>query len=191
MFLNTLGLPIKSHFTLIMINVFTYRPFKATPKCVIFAQKVTALLKYWAKIKSNIIDSMHISAFQYMESFIRIRCSHHKLWSNVSTTIMPFQAASDNHSQKCWDTLHRVVYISPPLPLYNVDSSIFAHSHVEDPNIAWWGRGRYGMLEDSLAFMSKKPRFQHVKINVNTVKLIHHFGVSVPTTFDEHCLWKC
>ena len=188
MFLNTLGLPIIPHFTLIMINVFTHRPFKTTPKCGIFAQKVTALLKYRAKTKSNTIESRNISVFQCMEILVRIRCSHHKLWLKVCTMIMPFQAASDNVRQKCWDTLHRVVYISPPLPQYNVESSIFAHSRLEDPNIAWWGRGRYGMLEDSLTIMSEKAGFQHFKISVNTAILIQHFGLSVPTTFDKHCL---
>ena len=101
------------------------------------------------------------------------------------------QVGSDNHRQNCWDTLRRVVYIRPPLPQYNVESAIFLHSLLIDPNIAWWGRGRYGMLEDSLDFMSKKAWFQHVTLNVNTVQLIHHFWGSVPTTFDEHCLWKC
>ncbi len=94
---------------------------------------------------------------------------------------------SYNHRQNCCDTLRRVVYIRPPLPQYNVESSIFLHSLLIDPNIEWWGRGRYGMLEDSLDFMSKKAWFQHVKLNVNTVELIHHFWGSVPTTFDEHC----
>ncbi len=92
-----------------------------------------------------------------------------------------------NHRQNCWDTLDRVVYIRPPLPQYNVESSIFLHSLVIDPNIAWWGRGRYGMLEDCLTFMSKKVCFQHVTLNANTVELKHNFRGSVPTTFDEHC----
>ena len=101
---------------------------------------------------------------------------------------MTFRGASDNHRQNCWDTLHRDVYIRPPLPLYNVESSIFVYSLLVDPNIAWWGRGRYGMLDDSVDFMLKKARFQHFTIYVNTVKLIQHFCLSVPTTFDEHCL---
>ncbi len=43
------------------------------------------------------------------------------------------------------------------------------------------------MLDDSVDFMLKKARFQHFTIYVNTVKLIQHFCLSVPTTFDEHC----
>ncbi len=43
------------------------------------------------------------------------------------------------------------------------------------------------MLEDSVDFMLKKARFQHLTIYVNTVKLMQHFCLSVPTTFDEHC----
>ena len=83
---------------------------------------------------------------------------------------MTFRGASDNHRQKCWDTLHRDVYIRPPLPLYNVESSIFVYSLLVDPNIAWWGRGRYGMLDDNVDFMFKKARFHHFTIYVNTVK---------------------
>ncbi len=44
-----------------------------------------------------------------------------------------------NHRQNCWDTLRRVVYRRPPLPPYNVESSIFLQSLLIDPNIAWWG----------------------------------------------------
>ncbi len=47
------------------------------------------------------------------------------------------------------------------------------------------------MLEDSVDFMLKKTRFQHLTIYVNTVKLIQNFCFGVPTTFDEHCsFWK-
>ena len=33
------------------------------------------------------------------------------------------------------------------------------------------------MLEDSVDFMSKKAQFQHVQINVNTVKLVQYFCI--------------
>ncbi len=45
--------------------------------------------------------------------------------------------------QNSCDTLHRVVYIRPPIPLYNVESSIFIYSLPVDPNIAWWESGGY------------------------------------------------
>ncbi len=62
-----------------------------------------------------------------------------------------------SHCQNCWETLHRDVYIWPPLPLYNIESSIFIHSLLVDPNIAWCGRGKYnGMLEDSVDFLVKE-----------------------------------
>ncbi len=85
-----------------------------------------------------------------------------------------------NHRQNCWDTLQRDVYIRPP-------SSVFVHLLLVDPNIAWWVRGKYGMLEDSVDLMLKKALFQHLTIYVNTAKLIQHFCLSVLTTFDEHC----
>ena len=99
-------------------------------------------------------------------------------------------SCSYNACQNCWEILHRVVYnmyTRPPLLLFNVESSIFVHLLLADPNIAWWGRGRYRMFEDSVDFVSKKAQFQHIKINVDTIKLIWHFCISVPTTFDKHC----
>ncbi len=61
----------------------------------------------------------------------------------------------------------------PQLNLYNAESSIFVPLLLKvDLNIEWWWRRKYGMLEVSADFMSKKAQFQHVKINVNTVKLI-------------------
>ncbi len=110
-------------------------------------------------------------------------------WSDKMTNLNHTSARDTtyNHRQNCWDNLHKDVYIRPPLPLCNVKSPIFVHSLLVDPNIAWWGRGRYGMLEDSVDFMLKKARFQQFKIYDSTVKLIQHFCLSVPTTFDEHC----
>ena len=46
------------------------------------------------------------------------------------------------------------------------------------------------MLKDSVDFMTKKARFPHITLNVNAIKLIHHFLVNVPTSFDEHYRFK-
>ena len=104
---------------------------------------------------------------------------HSIIWSYGQHSLLHLNC---NHCQNYWDTLHRVVYIKSSLP-YNIESSIFLHSLLADPNIAWWVRGRYGMLKHSLTFMSKKVWFQHIKMNANTVKLMHHFCVNLPTIF--------
>ncbi len=87
-----------------------------------------------------------------------------------------------NARQNCWDTLRRVASKRHPLPLYNAESSIFVHLLlvlVVDLNIAWWGCGRYGMLEDSVDFMSKKCNFNMLMLTQsNNTAFLRH----VPTT---------
>ncbi len=100
------------------------------------------------------------------------------LYDTLGWSVWPSQQSSSKllgHFALC--CLHAL----DPTPPVNVESSIVPHSLLLVPNIEWWGRGRYGMLEDSVDFMSKKARFPHV-----TIKR-YHFCVSVPTIFDEHC----
>ena len=119
---------------------------------------------------------------------MKIRYTYHKIQPETCFMHMVFQVGSDNPRQKCWDTLSEVVYTRPPIPPYNVEISCFTFLHVAVPNIAWWGKGGYGMIGKSVAFLAKKELFQQVKSNVSTGNIIRQFCVGVPTTFGEDCL---
>ncbi len=62
---------------------------------------------------------------------------HRCLMQYVARCCFVFVCLIYNHHQKCWDTLHMVVYIlrAPPHSLFNVDFFIFVHSLLADPTL--------------------------------------------------------